>query len=234
MSMFRSTFDPCRGVAAALFALAALAALSGCTPAGVAIGAGAMVGSAALEERGLEQAVRDEADEIGIRKRLVDYSFDTFRRVNVDVYEGRVLLTGIVPEPDDRVEAVRVAWATDGIVDVVNEVLIGEGVGTIDTSYDIRITTELRADITFDADVKAVNYNLQAVGGTLYLFGVAQNEAELARVEAHARRIPNVRRIVSHVLMKDGARRQSLLEALEAELAKPDAETSDPAPEPTS
>ena len=62
---------------------------------------------------------KDEADEIGIRKRLIDYSVDTFRRVNVDVYEGRVLLTGIVPEPDDRVEAVRVAWATDGIVDVV-------------------------------------------------------------------------------------------------------------------
>ncbi|MEQ8602785.1 MAG: BON domain-containing protein [Marivibrio sp.] len=223
-----------RAAAVALAALAALPLLGGCTPVGVAVGAGAMAGSAAMEERGLEQAVRDEADEIGVKKRLADYSFDTFRRVNVDVYEGRVLLTGIVPEPDDRVEAVRVAWATDGIVDVVNEVLIGEGVGTIDTTADIRITSELRAKITFDADVKAVNYNLQAVGGTLYLFGVAQSQAEIARVEAHARTIPNVRRIVSHMLLKDGARRATLLAALEAELNKPDAPDETPAPEPSS
>jgi len=237
MTIAAAAFSFRRAAAAALVALAALAPLSGCTPVGVAVGAGAMAGSAALEERGLEQAVRDEADEIGIKKRLADYRFDTFRRVNVDVYEGRVLLTGVVPEPDDRVEAVRVAWATGGIVDVVNEVLIGEGIGVIDTTADIRITSELRAKITFDADVKAVNYNLQAVGGTLYLFGVAQSRAEIARVEAHARTIPNVRRIVSHMLLKDGERRASLLEALAAELAKPDAADSEedaPPAEPTS
>lgn len=220
-----------------MLALGAALALAGCSPVGVAIGAGAVAGSAALEERGFEQAVRDQTSALSMSKRLAQYEFDTFRRVNVAVYEGRALLTGIVPDADDRVEAVRIAWATDGIVDVVNEILIGETVDALDTSYDVRITSELRGKITFDGDVKAVNYTLQAVAGTLYLFGVAQSEAELARVEAHARTVPHVRRVVRHVLLKDGARRATLLQALEAERAKPesagepaqDAESAEPA-----
>jgi osmotically-inducible protein OsmY len=206
---------------AAVFLTVALALpVAGCSPTGIAIGAGAAAGSAALEERGFSQAVADKADELTIIKRLADYSFDTFRRVDVAVYEGRVLLTGIVPEANDRVEAVRTAWATDGIVDVVNEILIGEGIGTIDTSYDLRIAAELRADITLDNAVTAVNYSLDAVGGTLYLFGVAQSDEEIQRVKAHARTIANVRRIVSHMLLKDGARRAQLLDALAAEKAR--------------
>lgn len=219
----------------ALFALLLLAVaglpLAACSPVGVAVGAGAIAGSAALEERGLDQSLTDKGTEVTILKKLADYRFDTFRRVGVAVHEGRVLLTGIVPAQEDRVEAVRVAWDTDGVVDVVNEILIGEGIGTIDTSYDIRITTELRTDITFDSQVKAVNYDLEAVGGTVYLFGIAQSEAEIDRVKAHARTISNVRRIVSHMLLEDGERRKSLLEALEKERARVEAEApADAAP----
>ncbi len=210
----------------ALMALGALT-LAGCSPLGVAVGAGAIAGTAAMEERGIEQAVADKTDELGIIKRLADYRFDTFRRVDVAVYEGRALLTGIVPEPEDRIEAVRVTWATDGIVDVVNEVLIGEGIDTLDTSYDIRITTELRGKITLDRGIKAVNYTLEAVGGTVYLFGIKESEAEVERVEAHARTIPNVRRVVDHTLLKDGAERAALLQALEKEKARLEAEAAD-------
>ncbi|MBP5858685.1 BON domain-containing protein [Marivibrio halodurans] len=206
--------------------------LGACSPVGVAVGAGAVAGSAAMEERGLEQSLSDKSDEVSILKRLADYRFDTFRRVGVSVHEGRVLLTGIVPEADDRVEAVRVAWATDGIVDVINEILIGEGIGTIDTSYDLRITSELRADITLDGKVRAVNYDLEAVGGTLYLFGIAQNRAEIDRVQAHARRIANVRRIVNHMLLKDGPRRASILEALAEQEAEQDGAEDDGTPDP--
>ncbi len=56
---------------------------------------------------------------------------------------------------------------------------------------------------------------------------MAQSEAELARVKAHAREIQHVRRIVSHVLLVDSAEREALLEELRAELRRLDAEDAD-------
>ena len=50
--------------------------------------------------------------------------------------------------------------------------------------------------------ILAINYAIETVGGTVYLIGIAQNDAELERVKNHARSIEYVRHIVSHVRVK--------------------------------
>ena len=191
-----------------LFLAAVLAlplSLVGCTPVGVAVGAGATVGSVALEERGFEQGVKDRVTEAAISKSLFDYNLDAFGDVGVEVVEGRVLLTGRVDKPEHRVEAVRFAWQEEGVVEVINEIRVGTSDdGLADRGKDAWIATQLRTKITLDSQVKAVNYSAEVVDGTVYLFGIAQNESELKRVVAHARTIENVRRIVpDYVRMKD-------------------------------
>lgn len=191
-----------------LFLAAVLAiplSLIGCTPVGVAVGAGATVGSVALEERGFEQGVKDRVTEAAISKSLFDYNLDAFGNVGVEVVEGRVLLTGRVDKPEHRVEAVRFAWQEEGVVEVINEIRVGTSDDALaDRGKDAWIATQLRTKITLDSQVKAVNYSAEVVDGTVYLFGIAQNESELKRVVAHARTIENVRRIVpDYVRMKD-------------------------------
>lgn len=192
-----------------LLILAAVLALPlslvGCTPVGVAVGAGATVGSVALEERGFEQGVKDRVTEAAISKSLFDYNLDAFGDVGVEVVEGRVLLTGRVDKPEHRVEAVRFAWQEEEVVEVINEIRVGTSDDSLaDRGKDAWIATQLRTKITLDSQVKAVNYSAEVVDGTIYLFGIAQNESELNRVVAHARTIENVRRIVpDYVRMKD-------------------------------
>ena len=55
--------------------------------------------------------------------------------------------------------------------------------------------------------MRSINYNVDCVGGTIYLIGVAQDQAELERVIDHARDISYVRRVVSYVRLKDAAER---------------------------
>lgn len=186
-------------------ATCAVLSLSACTPVGLAVGAGATAGSVALEERGFEQGVKDRVTEAAISKSLFDYNLDAFGAVNVEVVEGRVLLTGRVEEQEHRVEAVRLAWQEEEVVEVINEIRVGTSAdGAADTSKDIWISTQLRTKITLDSQIKAVNYSAEVVDGTVYLFGIAQNDSELKRVIAHARTIENVRRIVpDYVRMKD-------------------------------
>lgn len=208
--------DSVRTVLTAVAAVAILAlGVVGCTPVGVAVGAGAIAGTAAMEERGIAQAARDKATELEISKKLFDYDLDAFRKLSVEVIEGRVLLTGVTETPEDRLTAVQEAWRTTGVVEVINEVLLGEAVGFFDTSQDVRITAELRSAITFDKEIAAINYSLDAVNGTLYIFGIAQSPEEVDRIKAHARDISRVRRIVTHVLMRDSQRRFDHLEQLE-------------------
>lgn len=189
-------------------ALAVLAA--GCSPVGVAVGAGATAGTIAMEERGFRQGVADRATKASIVKRLLDAGFEIFRAVNVEVYEGRVLLTGIVSDPEHRTRAAALTWEVDGVHEVINEVVVGD-TSFADSARDARIAAEIRAAITLDRDVSAINYAIEVFGGRVYLFGIAQNEAELQRVVAHARKVDSVRRVIAdHVMMKDDPRRDEL------------------------
>src|SRR5689334_11458945 len=90
--------------------LAVIAELAGCSPVGMAVGAGATVANMAMEERGFGNAVRDNVIWTDINGRLLNKDAKLFQNVNLQVQEGRVLLTGFVQKPEDRVEATRIAW----------------------------------------------------------------------------------------------------------------------------
>ena len=177
--------------------LLAVLALPGCT--GLALGAGATVGVAAAKEGGISRAVSDTAIEAQISDLWFRSNVDIFRKLNVTVTEGRVLLTGIVQDPEHRVEAVRLAWQPKGVKQVINEIKVAKSEGIAGFAKDTWITTRLRTAITLDKDVQSVNYSIDTVGGTVYLMGFAQSRLELNKVVETARTIENVNQVVSYV-----------------------------------
>lgn len=182
-----------------LGALLLTGALSGCV--GLAVGAGATAGTAAMQDRGLGGAIDDTV----IHSKITSAYFANdvkFKLIAVKVHEGRVLLTGTVPKPEDRIDAVRHAWKVNGVQTVINEITVKDDSGVLDLARDKWVTAQLRLKITFDGKIKAINYAIDTVNGTVYLMGVAQNEQELALVRNHARGIEYVRRVVSHVRIK--------------------------------
>ena len=187
--------------AAALLLMSA--GLSGCV--GLAVGAGATAGTAALQDRGLGGAIDDTVIHGKITSAYLSNDVK-FKLIAVKVHEGRVLLTGTVPKPEDRVKAVRHAWKVEGVKTVINEITVEDDSGVLDLARDKWVSTQLRLKITFDGKIKAINYAIDTVNGTVYLMGIAQNERELALVRNHARSLDYVRRVVSHVRIKrDGA-----------------------------
>jgi len=183
-----------------MFAVAAVTALlGGCV--GAAVGAGATVGAAAYQERGVDGVARDLKITADIRERLFRYDHELAAGIGLEVYEGRVLVTGTVDEEKDRADAIRLAWQAPGVNEVINEIQVVD-TDLADLTRDTWITTKLEARITFDKHISAVNYSIETVNRTIYLIGIAQNQAELDRVIAHARDIEQVRRVISHVRVK--------------------------------
>ena len=101
-----------RATHCALLAAAVCLPLSGCV--GLAVGAGAAVGVAAAKEGGLRNSVSDTAIKLQITDLWLKHDASLFRRLSTTVNEGRVLITGTVPTPDARVDAIRLAWQADG------------------------------------------------------------------------------------------------------------------------
>lgn len=201
MKTYATERSPFRNVFLLLVLFLTAGGLSGC--AGVIVGGGAALGTAAYQERGIRGVARDIATATRIRTGLINAGEKFFIGIGVEVYESRVLLTGIVAEEATRVEAVRIVWKTDGVKDVLNEIQIGTS-SIRDLAKDSWVTAQLKTKVAFDREILAINYSMETVNGIVYLIGIAQNQKELDRVIAHARDINYVRNIISHVRVKKG------------------------------
>lgn len=176
-------------------------ALQGCTFTGLAVGAAASTGIAAAQEGGISAAVSDTVIKAKINDAWLNYDVNTFAKLSTTVELGRVLITGVVQDPNARVEAVRLAWQVKGVKQVINEIRVADSEGFTGFLRDKWITSRLRTAITIDRGVQSINYSIDTVGGVVYLMGFAQSQAELNRVIETARTISNVKQVVSYVKM---------------------------------
>ena len=196
-------------LSAAVAGLASVLALSACDPVtGTLVGAGATASIAMVQERGGRQAAIDTSTNVGINERLLKKDNVLFGRVNVTVVENRVLLTGVVPNQEDKDEASRLSWMGENVTEVLNELQVTGSTGIVDAARDTWVTTQLRAKMVGDKQIVDINYSLDCVNGTVYLFGIGQSQAEVERVIDYARAMTNVRHVVSHVMLRDDPRRK--------------------------
>ena len=183
-----------------LAGLALLPSLCACVP--VVIGAGATGAVMASQDRGLEQGIDDNEISFEINRRLAARDEELFKRVSTQVRHGRVVLTGFVRNEADSATVSKVAWSVDGVKQIDNELQTGTPTSFSEKADDTLITTKLRTALIGDSAVASLNYSIKTVRGTVYLSGLAANDAELRRVIAHARDISGVRNVVSNVDIK--------------------------------
>lgn len=181
-------------------------ALAGCAPA-ILIGTGAVAVGTVAEDRTTMSNLEDAEIELSIQNALLNRSGEIFRNVAVEVVEGRVLLAGTVPSREDKVEASRIAWETEGVTEVEDELTVGENQGTMAYLTDARISNTLRLQLLADTSIKSVNYNVETVDRVVHITGLARSRTELDRVIRHAQEVDGVQRVVSHALTLDDPRR---------------------------
>ena len=174
--------------------------LQGCV--GTVVGVGATAGTAAMEDRGLSGAADDTALRLRINALLSNKDERLWRKVGMQVYMGRVLLTGTVDTPEMRAEAVKLAWTAEGVKEVINEIQLAGAAGASGFARDTWISTQLKSALLFDKQVSSINYSIETVAGTVYLIGLAQDQRELDRVINHARGLSYVKKVVNYVQIK--------------------------------
>ena len=166
------------------------------------------VTSSSVKEKGIKEAMSDGMIDAAVNKEFINHDVNMFINIEIEVVEGRVLLTGSVKKAKYRMDAIKLAWKVLGVREVINEIEVTNKGGIIRYLNDVKIKTQIRYKIIADKKIRSINYNFESVNGTLYVIGIAQNKKELKRVVKHSNDIKGVIKVVSHVMMKDDPRRK--------------------------
>jgi len=172
--------------------------LVGCGPSLVTTGAKTVIGET-QDEKTLSESWDDATIKLGIKEKYFSYDATLFTKIDVEVELGKVLLTGVVPFGDMRLEAVRIAWQQEGVVEVLNEISIDSGYGLDDMAKDKFISTQIFTKILTDKNIKKFKYDFEVQKQIVYLFGVSNDQKEIDLVIDHAKSVKGVMDIINYI-----------------------------------
>ena len=155
------------------------------------------------EERSFNNYVEDTIILAQLKNEYFSNNENIFFQVSVDVIEGRVMLTGIVEQIDERIEATKLAWGIKGVNEVINEIQISNDEGILDYADDLVMKTKINAKLLLEKNILNLNYSVEVVNGIVYLIGIAQDQKELDAVTEISKNTYGVINVISYVRLKD-------------------------------
>ncbi len=169
-------------------------ALTACV--GPLIVGGAMVGGSlvATDRRTSGAQLDDEAIELRAANQIRS-NLGTRVRVSVTSYNRQVLLTGEVPNLQDKQRVEQVVKTVDSVASVVNELAVLNSPSLMDRSADALLTGRIKAMLLDARDLQSNAFKVVTERNTTYLMGrVTQREAD--RATEVVRATPGVQKVV--------------------------------------
>ena len=168
----------------------------------VVTGTAVKVATVSQEERSIGEFVDDAIIKTVIKNTYFDQSENLFFNIDVEVSQGRVLLTGTVDNIDLKIEATRIAWSVNGVKTVINEIQISNSDSILNFADDLVISTKILGKLMIEEDINSLNYNIETVNKLVYIIGIAQNEKERDLVLAIAKDVYGVEEVINYINIK--------------------------------
>ena len=124
-----------------------------------------------------------------------------FLKIQVEVLDGRIFLSGKVDEPEEKIIITKIAWETKGVREVKNAITIKGNSNFKQTAKDILITSQLRTALIFNKKTKARNYTLETINKKIYIFGIAMDNEEKKEVLLEAEKIYDVEEVIPSIYL---------------------------------
>ena len=136
--------------------------------------------------------------------RIVLSNKSYFLSIKTKVLDGRIFLTGKVDDPEEKLKLTKLAWETEGVRSVRNDVIIKEEFNFKQSAKDLLITSQLRTALILNKNIKASNYQIDTYKKKIYIYGIALVSDEKDLVIDEAKKILDVDDVIaSIILVKD-------------------------------
>ena len=187
-----------------LILIVSLSACVGSSTSGV-FGSGVSV---ALDPRTLGTQIDDSIMQKNLLARLTLSEKKYLIKISVKVLDGRIFLGGKVNKAEEKLKITKMAWETKGARSVKNNIAIKQKFSFKNTAIDLLITSQLRAALILNKNVKAANFNIDTINQKIYVFGIAHDENEKKAIIQEAKEIVDVTEVITSILMVSDLSRQ--------------------------
>ena len=164
--------------------------------------------SVALDPRTLGTQIDDSIMQKNLQARLTLTEKKYLVNLSVKVLDGRIFLGGKVNQPEEKLKITKMAWETKGTRSVKNNISIRQKFSLKNAAKDILITSQLRAALILNKNVKSANFNIDTINQKTYIFGIAHNEDEKKEIIQESKQIVDLKELVTSILMVSDLSRQ--------------------------
>jgi len=116
--------------------------------------------SVAFDPRSLGTQIDDSIMQKNLIARLILKEKSYFLKIKTKVLDGRIFLTGNVDDPEEKLQITKLAWETEGVRSVKNDIKIKEKFNFKRSAKDALITSQLKTAMIFSKNIKVSNYNV--------------------------------------------------------------------------
>ena len=160
--------------------------------------------SVAFDPRSVGTQIDDSIMQKSLSTKILLMDKKYFLSVKSKVLDGRIFLTGKVEDPEEKLKLTKLAWETDGVRSVRNDIKVEEEFNFKQSTKDLLITSQLRTALILNKNIKATNYQIDTYKKKVYLYGIAMTSDEKDLVLIEAKEILDVEDVVaSIILVKD-------------------------------
>ena len=164
--------------------------------------------SVALDPRSIGTQIDDNIMQKNLSSRLLLKDKKYVLSINTKVLDGRIFITGKVEDPEEKLQITKMAWETDGVRSVKNNIMIKEEFNFKQSAKDLLITSQLRSAMILNKKIKSTNYNIDTYKKKIYIYGIAQDKDEMKQVIKEAKSILDVDKVVASILLVEDLRIQ--------------------------
>tara|TARA_B100000886_G_scaffold54491_1_gene33429 strand:+ start:540 stop:1136 length:597 start_codon:yes stop_codon:yes gene_type:complete len=164
--------------------------------------------SVAIDPRSLGTQIDDSIMEKNLTTRLTMEEKKYFLSVKTKVLDGRIFITGKVDNPEEKLKITKIAWETSGVRSVRNDIKIKEKFNFKQSAKDTLITSQLRAALIMNKNIKSSNYQIDTYKKNIYIYGIARTRDELKIVVDEANSILDVNKVIASILLVEDLRIQ--------------------------
>ena len=164
--------------------------------------------SVALDPRTLGTQIDDSIMQKNLIARLALTEKKYLVKVSVKVLDGRIFLSGKVDEPEEKLIITKMAWETKGARSVKNNIAIKQKFSFKNVAKDVLITSQLRAALILNKNVKGANFNIDTINQKTYVFGIAHTNDEKKEIMQEAKQIVDLKELVTSILLVSDLSRQ--------------------------
>ena len=164
--------------------------------------------SIALDPRSLGTQIDDSIMQKNLGARLVLMDSNYILSVKTKVLDGRIFLTGKVDNPEEKLKITKVAWETEGVRSVRNDIKVKEEFNFKQSAKDLLITSQLRTAMILNKNIKASNYNIDTYKKKIFIYGIAITKEERKEVLEEARDILDVEKVIASIFLVEDLRIQ--------------------------